>query len=234
MEIKTIATGSSGNCYLVADGATRLLLDAGIPIAIISEGCDYQLAKIAACLVTHIHKDHSRAVKDLSRRGVLVYGTAEMRENKMPVRDVSLYQGRLKGIYCFNVGTFEIRAFRVPHDCECYGYLIHSNKTDERLVYLTDLSEIPFRFNDVDYWLVEANYSLDILDKNVENGTDAEYANRVINTHLSVEKLEQYFRTYEHMTAREIILIHLSDGNSDADDFRRRIERASGCAVIVA
>ena len=32
IDIKAIASGSSGNCYRVSDGSTALLLDAGISI----------------------------------------------------------------------------------------------------------------------------------------------------------------------------------------------------------
>ncbi|WP_029544609.1 MBL fold metallo-hydrolase [Selenomonas sp. AB3002] len=234
MDIKIIATGSSGNCYLVGDGSTRLLLDAGIPLKRISEGCDYKLSEISAALITHKHKDHSRAIDALIRRGIPCYAPKDMLDWWPNIRPVEKYMTMKERLYNFDVGTFDIQAFYVPHDCDCIGYYIRSIKTEERLVYLTDLSAIPYKFLKVNYWLIEANYSRAILDKNVENGAEISYANRIIETHMSIEKLEEYFSTYDELTAKEITLIHMSDGNSNAEDFKRRIERVTGVPVVIA
>ena len=227
MEIKVLASGSKGNAYLVGDGKSRLLLDCGIPLKQIQKGCDFMVGSIAGCLVTHIHKDHSLAVKDLAHRGVKVYGTREMKEAGMPVNVVNP-----KVIY--TVGNFSVTPFEAVHDVECYGYLIQSLNTQERLIYLTDSAAIKYDFDRIDYWLIEANYGLKIIDKNVENGMDKERANRVINTHMSIEKLQWYFERYSVLDAKEIYLIHLSDDNSDAEDFKQRIERTTGVPVTVA
>lgn len=230
MDIKLIASGSSGNCYRVGDGVTYLLLDCGIPMKKIVAGCDYNLSRINACLVTHDHKDHSLSVRNLNRRGIPVFGTKSMAESWMPVRSIDVSNGTAK----LQIGSFDVQAFPVEHDTECLGYFMRSIHTNETLVYLTDFSKFPYKFKQVDWWMVEANYSLKILDKNVENGVNPAYANRIIGTHMSIEKLEKYFGKYQAFDAKGIILIHLSDGNADADDFKRRIERVTGVPVIVA
>ena len=229
LDIKVIASGSKGNCYLVGDGKSRLLLDAGIPLPRIQNGCGYELNGLAGCLVTHIHKDHSLSVDKLSKRGIKVYGTEEMRQAGLPVRSI---KGEAEQKLPLAVGTFTVRPFKAIHDCECYGYYLRSIVTGDRLVYLTDSAEVPYRFEGVDYWLIEANYSLDILDRNVAAGMDSERANRVIATHMSIEKLEAYFAGYDSLPAREIYLIHLSEDNSDEGEFKRRIEAATGVPVV--
>ena len=88
LDIKVMASGSKGNCYLVGDGKSRLLLDAGIPLPRIQNGCGYELNGLAGCLVTHIHKDHSLSVDKLSKRGIKVYGTEEMRQAGLLVRSI--------------------------------------------------------------------------------------------------------------------------------------------------
>ena len=40
MEIKVIGSGSSGNCYLIDDGRTALLLDAGVPFSAVQQAMD--------------------------------------------------------------------------------------------------------------------------------------------------------------------------------------------------
>ena len=231
LDIKVLGSGSSGNCYIVGDGKSRLLLDAGLPIRQIQAGCDYKVNEVAGCLVTHNHKDHSKAVRDLARRGVKVYGTQEMRENGLPI---TVLKKQAQDLTSIEVGTFNVRPFMALHDCECYGYLIHSLATNDKLIYLTDSAKIPYRFKGIDYWLIEANYSLKILDEKVANGMDETRANRVINTHMSIEKLLTYFQGFDHLPAREIHLIHLSNDNSDADAFQRQVEAVTGVPVYIA
>lgn len=55
MLVKILASGSNGNCYLVDDGTTTILLDAGIPIKQIQRGSKFRLSKVSSCLVTHEH-----------------------------------------------------------------------------------------------------------------------------------------------------------------------------------
>lgn len=55
LDIKILASGSSGNCCYISDSKTSLLLDCGIPINQIKKGCDFKLHEIHACLVSHGH-----------------------------------------------------------------------------------------------------------------------------------------------------------------------------------
>ena len=50
------STGSTGNSYYIkADNGEILLLDAGIPVADIKRGIDYDIGSVVACIVTHKH-----------------------------------------------------------------------------------------------------------------------------------------------------------------------------------
>lgn len=56
MLLGTIATGSTGNSYYIkADNGEILLLDAGIPIADIKRGIDFEVGSVVGCVVTHRH-----------------------------------------------------------------------------------------------------------------------------------------------------------------------------------
>ena len=227
MDIKVIASGSSGNCYLVGDGKTRLLLDAGVKYSRILEACDYKCSEIEGCLVTHTHADHSQAIDNLRRRGMKVYGPREMVKRGWNING-------LKPMEKVAMGTFDVTPFPVDHDVECYGYHIHSLATDERLVYITDAEAIRKIFHNINYWLVEANYDIDILDRNVATGMDVTRANRVIATHLGIDQLEDYMDQLDTSMVKAIYLCHLSNDNSNAEDFRQRIERVTGAPVYIA
>lgn len=72
IDIKVLASGSKGNCYLIDNGETKLLLDAGIPFNQIQIGCDFHVSDISGCLVSHRHGDHAKAIKDLLKE-VLIF-----------------------------------------------------------------------------------------------------------------------------------------------------------------
>lgn len=55
LEIKQIASGSTGNCYRISDGKTNLLIEAGITIRKIKEALMFRLSEIEGCLISHEH-----------------------------------------------------------------------------------------------------------------------------------------------------------------------------------
>ena len=55
MEIKVLASGSSGNCYILQAEGNSIMLECGIPIKRIREGGGFRLHEIQACLVSHSH-----------------------------------------------------------------------------------------------------------------------------------------------------------------------------------
>ena len=42
MDIRVLGSSSKGNCYIVSDGTTKLLLDCGVPIRRILTGIDFK------------------------------------------------------------------------------------------------------------------------------------------------------------------------------------------------
>jgi len=71
IQIKALASGSSGNCYHLTDGSSGLLIEAGIPIKKISKGIGFKLtSEIDGCLITHEHMDHSKSARDIMTAGI--------------------------------------------------------------------------------------------------------------------------------------------------------------------
>lgn len=230
IKIKPIASGSKGNCYLIDDGKSSLLLDAGIPYLKIAEGTDYKVSEISGCLISHKHLDHAKAIKDLLKRGIRVYGPAEVKEYWSWVTAVDPWQ-------TIGLGTFNITAFKVLHDVECFGYKIESLNTGEKLVYITDAGDLPRGVNleDVDYWMVEANHDIGTLSQNLYAGNiDYDRAMRVKDNHMEIGTLMSYFNSINTTRIREIWLIHLSDDNSDAKVYQDYIQEVTGAPVYIA
>ena len=83
MKFKALASSSAGNAYIVSDKDTRILLECGVSHNKLQKLSGFKLTEFQACLVSHEHKDHAKAVADLISRGMAVYmspGTADALE----------------------------------------------------------------------------------------------------------------------------------------------------------
>lgn len=228
MDIKIIASGSSGNAYLIGDGKTRLLLDAGIPFKRIQIGCCFRTSSIDGCLVTHRHGDHAAAIPKLLHRGITVYSNADVAGLYPGVQSVDVLRE-------FRIGTFRILPFEVEHDVPCYGYQATSVETGEKLVYITDSAYVKYTFSGLTHIMIEANYDEDIMLGNVrDEKIPFSLAERVAGTHMSIDTLIELLRANDMTQVRQIYLLHLSDGNSDAEAFKRQVQKETGAEVYIA
>src|SRR5439155_12036405 len=119
LQVEALASGSSGNAYLVRAGATALLVEAGLPAARLAKflsGLNFDPRRLSAILLTHAHTDHLRGARHLSDRfGVPIYATAGTLGHRA-LRDSQL-ASPLEAGRIFELGDLEVLPFRVPHDC---------------------------------------------------------------------------------------------------------------------
>jgi phosphoribosyl 1,2-cyclic phosphodiesterase len=233
MDIRVLASGSAGNCYCVSDGSTSLLLECGISVKQIRRGLGFGLTNVAACLVSHEHQDHAKAVADVLRAGVEVYTSPGT------IKALGLEHHRLRPVRAketFKVGTWTVRAFETQHDAqEPLGFLLHSRASNERLLYATDTYYIRYKFPGLTHIMVECNYAADILEANVKRGSVPEVLKkRLLTSHFSLDNVKEFLKANDLSQVREIWLLHLSDGNSDAERFKREVQALTGRPVYIA
>jgi len=231
MDIKILASSSAGNAYYVVDGDMPLLLEAGIPFYLIQQRLNFKTSQIAGCLVSHEHMDHARATKDLLKAGIDCYMT-------QGTADALSFTGHrvhiIKSLSQFRIGIWKILPFGTIHDAaEPVGFLL-ANQGD-KLLYATDTEYIPYRFKGLTHILVECNYSMEIVRRlKAAGGLDRELWRRIINSHMSLETLVSFLKANDLSQVKEIWLLHLSDNNSDAAMFKRKIQETTGKVIQVA
>ncbi len=236
MQIKVIGSGSSGNCYRVSDGVTSLLLEAGLPIKKIKEGCNFDLSSISAALITHEHGDHSVGAKALMAAGVdawMSLGTA----NALEISSYRLHTLAHTALndqntyLTFNIGTFSVTPFKTHHDAaEPVFYLLISTVTHERLLFVTDTYYIDYTFKGLTHVMIEANYSADTL----ADADNDPRRSRLRRSHMSIENCIKMLKANDLSHCLEIWLIHLSTSNGDSEGFKRRVQEATGCPTFIA
>lgn len=230
--IRTLASSSKGNCYRIDDGSTPLLIEAGIPWKELQKKLDFKTREIKGCLISHEHKDHSKAAADVMKAGIDCYMSQETAE---AIEAAGHRVKIIKPLQQFYICTWAILPFETQHDAaEPLGFLL-ANQAGEKLLFATDTYYIKYRFQGLTHIMVECNYAIDILKANIEAGTvnDA-MAKRLLQSHFSLENVKEFFKANDLSQVKEIHLLHLSDGNSDAEMFKREIQRLTGKMVYVA
>ena len=212
--LKVIGTGSKGNCYLFTVGDEVLVIEAGVNFTAIKKALKFDLSKVVGILVTHEHGDHSCAVKDFQKFGKDIYctpGTGEALKLKK--------YHTVRYMEWFNMKNFSFIAFRTYHDAaDPCGFLIKFN--GKILVFLTDSSDLNYKFLDIDYWIIEANYSNDKLQK---SGLDNRLKKRIQETHMSIDRCKTIL---DYHNAKFAVLIHASENHADKDEFIKKIPYA--------
>ena len=231
VEFTPYASGSRGNCYKISDGRTPLLLECGIPYKEIQKALNFRVSEIAGCLVSHEHQDHAKAIKDIMKAGIDCYMSA----GTVEVLGISGHRVNIvRAKKQFRLGSWTILPFETQHDAQEPLGFFFANQAGEKLLYATDTYYIRYRFQGLTHIMIECNYSLDILRTNVANGSvEPALKNRILKSHFSLENVKKFLQANDLGKVQEIWLLHLSDGNSDAERFKREIQELTGKMVFI-
>ena len=230
MQLKVIGSGSKGNAYLLENEQEALLIECGLRISDIKAALNFNLKKLSGCILTHEHGDHAKSVKELMAVGVNVFssqGTHQALGTTMHHRACVFKHHK-----SFNVGNFKIQAFDVLHDAvEPSGFLIHHPETGN-VLFITDLIFSAYTFKNLNNIIIEANYDEALAKKKLN---DMEFLrNRIIKNHMSLDTCVKTLKANDLSKVNNIVLIHLSDSNSDENLFRKTVEKATNKTVTVA
>lgn len=231
MKLKAIASGSSGNCYLLETEKGSLLIEAGIPIKKIKRALRFDFSNIQGCLITHEHGDHAKAIKDIAKLGIDVYAS----------------KGTLRALNCSGhrfipvepkkaetIGKFEVLPFDVEHDAvEPLGFLIRQGRN--KLLFATDTFYLRYKFNGLTHIAIECNYVKSVMMDLVENGAiNIERVKRTMKSHFSLENLIDFLKANDLSRVKKIYLLHLSDDNSDIEIIKKEIRKVYEGDLVIA
>ena len=198
MVLKVLGSGSSGNCYILESDTEVLIIEAGMPLKEVKIALGFNIKKIAGVVACHSHKDHSGYVDQY--RGICpIYKPYEVVASNE------------------RMGNFFIKAFHLVHDVECYGFYIQHPDIGS-LIYASDTEYIKYRFKNINHILVEANYNDNLVER------DAVNREHVLRGHMSLQTTLDFISTNDNPALRNVVLLHLSASNSDADYFLQKIK----------
>ena len=175
LRFRSLASGSSGNCYFLGNASYGILIDAGVGVRntrkfLKTMGLDYY--NIWGIFVTHDHADHIKAVGAIGEKfNVPVYTTREIHEginrNYCVTQKLFSSQRFIQVGEETVIGDFRITAFPVSHDAtDSVGYSVEYRGMT--FTFATDLGYVSdhaaqYLVNS-DCLVLEANYDEYMLE----------------------------------------------------------------------
>ena len=160
MQFCLMASGSKGNCFVLKDDTTCIVIDCGSTKKYLNS-CFEQLEispeEIDALLITHDHSDHIAQINMF--KDTAVYSPVE-------IEDIETF--KVTPLHSFVIETLKITPIALSHDAlNTVGYVMESGT--EKLVYITDTGYVNQRYfpllTDADYIVMESNHDVGMLMK---------------------------------------------------------------------
>ncbi|NLV83674.1 MAG: MBL fold metallo-hydrolase [Spirochaetales bacterium] len=222
-----LASGSSGNGYVISDGECAVLFDAGFSLReikrrVVNAGIDF--ATVQALFLTHLHPDHSRTAGIFARQTLLpvyMHESLQIEPDMAALRiPVHLSHYFTPGL-TVRLGPFSIVPFITSHDSpNSVGFFI--SVRDKAFMLLTDTGMIyPHMLefaSRCDVLFLEANYDPELL----KNGPYPWFLKQRISGnegHLSNLEAVRVLResNVARKERREVYLCHLSKINNNPE-----------------
>lgn len=223
LKLYSIISGSSGNCSLLTDGKTNILVDCGTSGKRATESLSklsVPANRINAIVVTHEHIDHTKGVGILSRKfNIPIYATegthARADFGKISYELIHTVSPDIT----YDINGIGVTPFSIPHDAQdpC-GYIFSDGK--RRVATATDIGimteQIISRLSGCEDILLESNHDIDML-----RFGEYPYAlkQRILSDvgHLSNKAAAKAAYELIKRGTKHIMLGHLSDKNNMPD-----------------
>jgi phosphoribosyl 1,2-cyclic phosphodiesterase len=229
MHIRVLGSSSGGNCTLVWNEQTAVMVDCGFSRTYIRsclESLDLDIPPIAGLLITHAHSDHvnDTSIDMLVQNRIPVIVRRELTRVLRHMYPSIQRAARLGLLVEINgaggeAGTLEIESFSVPHDSPggCFGFGIIDRPAPVRskVAIATDLGftgeELVEHFRDAQAIVIESNHDIAMLEA---SGRPAWLKKRIKEIgHLSNDQCAGFVSEVVRSSARPpraVVLAHIS------------------------
>lgn len=231
MVLKVLGSSSQGNCYILENKNEALIIEAGVRFIEVKKALGFDIRKVSGCLITHQHNDHAKYIKAMVESGFPTLALEEVWTAKGVTGSRAYCIERGKG---YKFGRFKVLPFDACHDVPCVGYLIDHPETG-RIMFLTDSCMCEYVFPGLNQVMIECNYSDAKLVEAINAGrTLPSQRERLMTSHMELNTCKGFLCANDLTNVANIILLHLSDNNSDEKHFVSEIERQTGKVVYAA
>jgi phosphoribosyl 1,2-cyclic phosphodiesterase len=236
MRFASLGSGSSGNCMVIEQASTRLLLDCGFSVKeTIARLSQLMLAPedISGILVTHEHDDHAKGAFKLAEKlnipVWLSHGTRVMTTRYLPKTQVQT--NIVDSHTSFEIGDMQITPFPVPHDAREPTQFVFSNG-QHKLGVLTDTGgttpHIKEMLSGCDALVLECNHDLSML----ETGPYSYALKKRVGGHLGHldnQSAANLLAELDNSKLKHIVAAHLSAKNNKETLAKNALSQVLSC-----
>jgi phosphoribosyl 1,2-cyclic phosphodiesterase len=243
VSVSVLASGSRGNCALVATSTTRILVDAGLSgretfkrLKALGESSGEVTDNISAIVITHEHSDHVAGLQRLAKKmNVPVFMTAStrhawsraVRDDKGAIPELPKFEQFSAG-RGFCIGDIDVMPFTIPHDAaDPVGFTFRAEGV--KVGFVTDFGRMLANMRDAlrgcSVLVIESNHDVELL----RTGSYPWSVKQRISSrdgHLSNEALAEFLSGDYDGSAEYIVLAHLSEENNHIERARMSAEHA--------
>ena len=181
--------------------------------------------KYEACVYHTNIFDHANYIKEYINAGLTVLALPEVFKRwnikSCFAKEIEFGKG-------YRIGNFAIIPFEAKHDVPCAGYLIRHSEYGN-ILFLTDSFYSQYTFKDLKLIMIECNYSDEILDKNISSGKlPYVMKKRLLTSHIGLDTTIEFLKANDLSKTDAILLLHLSDGNSNEKEFIEQVRKQTG------
>jgi phosphoribosyl 1,2-cyclic phosphodiesterase len=237
MRFASLGSGSAGNCMVIEQASTRLLLDCGFGVSEVLkrlQRLELMPDQISGILVTHEHDDHAKgAFKFAAKYNIpvwLSHGTLKMCERYLSENaknTLNIIDSHTK----FQIEDIEISPYPVPHDAREPTQFTFSDG-QYKLGVLTDAGSSTQHIEQVlsscDALVLECNHDAHML----ENGAYPYTLKKRVGSrlgHLDNESAASLLSKLDNTKLKHIIAAHLSAKNNTPELAKKALSQALNC-----
>lgn len=130
----------------------------------------------------------------------------------------------------YKIGNFIVMPLEVKHNVPNFAYVIEHEELG-KLVFCTDAISFPYKIKGVTTLLIEANNSEDLI---IDHLCNNEVVRSMSENHMEINETIKAIRNNISSDLNNIILCHLSDGQSDEKMFKQMVLDEFGIMPYVA
>lgn len=205
MKFALLASGSKGNCCVIRDDESSIIIDCGTTKKYLQacfEKLQYDYLKSDALFITHTHKDHVAQLKMFD--SIATYSKSELMTN---------YFTPLSNFEEVFVNTLKVTEIPLSHDAESTSGFMVENE-DTKLVYITDTGYVKEEYigvlKNADYYIFESNHDVEML---MQTQRPMYIKQRILGDkgHLCNEDSAEVLAQLVGEKTKEIVLAHISE-----------------------